>query len=237
VNDIDCTCPNPTEELRGSCPVHGAEVTVDWERRRDAERGDITVADVLNAELNADEADAKPCASRDERQARVQEWTASTFGASVASDPTERARRFIEEAIELAQACGLTFAEVHRIVARVYERPKGLIVQEIGGVGVTLLALCEVQQVSADYCERMELARVLAISPDHFRRKQAEKAAAGTAMLPEEARAVQTPPEPPRNTCNKHHDCAAAKAKAVEAGRNPYVICCHSDDCEDCFGS
>jgi hypothetical protein len=39
-------------------------------------------------------------------------------------------------------------------------------------------------------------------------------------------------------TCNRHSDCAAAMKKAEEEeGRNPYVICCHSDDCEECFGS
>lgn len=42
---------------------------------------------------------------------------------------------------------------------------------------------------------------------------------------------------PPKRTCNKHNDCDAAQAKARAEGRNPYVICCHSDDCEECFGS
>lgn len=38
-------------------------------------------------------------------------------------------------------------------------------------------------------------------------------------------------------SCNRHEDCVAAKAAAVAAGKNPYVICCHDEDCEDCFGS
>jgi hypothetical protein len=36
---------------------------------------------------------------------------------------------------------------------------------------------------------------------------------------------------------SRHDDCAAAKAKATDEGRNPYVICCHDENCEDCFGS
>lgn len=39
-----------------------------------------------------------------------------------------------------------------------------------------------------------------------------------------------------RNSCNRHNDCRAAKAKAEAAGRNPYNICCYDEDCEDCFG-
>lgn len=39
-----------------------------------------------------------------------------------------------------------------------------------------------------------------------------------------------------KQTCNKHDDCAAAMKKAEAEGRNPYVICCHSEDCEECFG-
>ncbi len=40
-----------------------------------------------------------------------------------------------------------------------------------------------------------------------------------------------------KRTCNRHDDCDAAQEKAKADGRNPYIICCNSDDCEDCFGS
>lgn len=43
--------------------------------------------------------------------------------------------------------------------------------------------------------------------------------------------------DPKPQTCNKHDDCEAAKEKAIAEGRNPFIICCHSDDCEECFGS
>jgi hypothetical protein len=39
------------------------------------------------------------------------------------------------------------------------------------------------------------------------------------------------------NSCNRHSNCAAAKQKAVQDGKNPYIICCHDECCEDCFGS
>lgn len=39
-----------------------------------------------------------------------------------------------------------------------------------------------------------------------------------------------------KRKCNRHSDCDKAKEKAVAEGRNPFNICCHSEDCEDCFG-
>lgn len=41
---------------------------------------------------------------------------------------------------------------------------------------------------------------------------------------------------PLTNQCNRHIDCAAAKERARVAGKNEYIICCHDEDCEDCFG-
>lgn len=75
-------------------------------------------------------------------------------------------------------------------------------------------------------------------SYDVFAAYEARRAAEG-ALVDAVLAAVpprKPEPEPLGNTCNKHKDCAAAKAKAEAAGLNPYIICCHSDDCEDCFG-
>lgn len=123
--------------------------------------------------------------TRNERQRAVKDWASRTFGAAVALDGRERAQRFVEEAIELAQACDLHEEDVREILARVYSRPVGEMTQEVGGVGVTLLALCEAAGVSADDAESAELARVLSIPAEHFRAKQAAKARAGTARMPE----------------------------------------------------
>ncbi len=47
----------------------------------------------------------------------------------------------------------------------------------------------------------------------------------------------QTAESKPKRSCNRHDDCDAADVKIRELGGNPYVAHCHSDDCEDCFGS
>lgn len=127
----------------------------------------------------------KAADDRDSRQFQVIRWCADTFGFGVATDGRERAKRFLEEAIELAQACGISFDELEDVAAHVYSKPVGDIAQEIGGVGVTLLALAHNFGFSADEAERKELDRVLSKDPAHFRARQDAKAAAGGARLSE----------------------------------------------------
>lgn len=117
---------------------------------------------------------------REVRQSDAFAWAGKTFGA-INMSKRERTRRFIEEAIELAQACGLPMDEVCALVSHVYFKPPGEVAQEAGGTGITLLMLCEVFGVSADVEERRELARVQSIPAQHFRDRHNAKAAAGVA--------------------------------------------------------
>lgn len=70
-------------------------------------------------------------------QERVQPWMMATFGPVIAADRIERNHRFIEEALELIQACGCTQSEAHQLVDYVYDRPQGDVNQEVGGVMIT----------------------------------------------------------------------------------------------------
>jgi hypothetical protein len=114
---------------------------------------------------------------RDYRQTRIHEWGARAFGRDHMNDPVVRAARFLEEACEFAQAAGLSEGHALRALAHVYARPAGNPAQEAGGVGLTLLALCTALGLSADLCERDELARVESLPPDHFARRNAVKVA------------------------------------------------------------
>lgn len=129
--------------------------------------------------------------SRDQRQRKVFEWCAATFGHEVATDPSERVRRLLEEAIELAQAEGLARPAAEALLARVYGRPPGEPKQEAGGVGVSLLAYCAARCHSADALETAEVDRILSKSPEHFRARQEEKARLGIARRPEPPPAPQ----------------------------------------------
>ena len=117
--------------------------------------------------------------TRRQRQYAVGRWCADAFGAEHASSVPQRGMRLAEEAIEAAQACGLTQEQVHHVVSYVYGRPIGELAQEIGGVSVTLLALCEAAEFSADTVELTEIERVLAKPLEHFKRRNQEKNDAG----------------------------------------------------------
>ncbi|HEY7822719.1 MAG TPA: hypothetical protein VIG24_07805 [Acidimicrobiia bacterium] len=75
-------------------------------------------------------------------QQRVQPWLMECFGEMIAGDREERNHRFLEEALELVQACGCSRSEAHQLVDYVFDRPVGEPHQEVGGVMVTLAALC-----------------------------------------------------------------------------------------------
>lgn len=117
---------------------------------------------------------------RDHRQQIIARWTQRTFGiASMTVE--ERAGRFLEEAMELAQ-CFIPKEKAQRLLDYVYSRPVGNPKQEMGGVGVTLLVLAEVLGLSASNEEMMEQARVQAVPAEVFRARHNAKAAAGVAV-------------------------------------------------------
>ncbi len=66
----------------------------------------------------------------------------------------------LEEALELVQACGCAAAEAHQLVDYVYGRPQGDVNQEVGGVMVTLAALCLANGVDMHAGGEAELARI-----------------------------------------------------------------------------
>ena len=107
-------------------------------------------------------------------QARVHDWMLTCFGAKISADVAERNFRFLEEALELVQALGCTREAAHELVEYVFWRPLGQPEQEVGGVAVTLAALCEANAMSAEDCAETELRRVWT-AIEKIRAKQAQK--------------------------------------------------------------
>jgi len=93
----------------------------------------------------------------------------------------ERVARVLEEALELAQAHDLPLYTIHRLIDRVWSRPKGDPAQELGGLGVTLLGYAEAAGLDADEQESIELARVLNVDPEKFRIKHDQKGREGVS--------------------------------------------------------
>ncbi|MGI3169967.1 hypothetical protein ACRARG_12480 [Pseudooceanicola sp. C21-150M6] len=71
-------------------------------------------------------------------QKQAHAWAVACFGEEIAADKSERAHRFLEEALELAQAGGCTASEAHQLVDYVFGRPEGDLSVEIGDVMNTL---------------------------------------------------------------------------------------------------
>jgi hypothetical protein len=115
-------------------------------------------------------------------QKEVLAWAVRSFG-EVACNCDERAARLAEEAIEIAQAEGVSLEVIVRIASRVYSRPAGDLWQELGGLGITAMAFAESVGLSLSDCTEREWHRVLSKSPEWWERKHAEKVAAGTANL------------------------------------------------------
>lgn len=107
-------------------------------------------------------------------QSRVQPWLMECFGPMIAGDREERNHRFLEEALELVQACGCTASEAHQLVDYVFGRPVGEPTQEAGGAMVTLAALCLANGLDMHEAGEIELARIWT-KVEQIRAKQAAK--------------------------------------------------------------
>jgi len=113
--------------------------------------------------------------SRADRQAVVVDWGRRAFGADHMADKIVRAARFFEEAAELVQAIGLPAEHALRAFHHAYSREPGKPDQEVGGVAVTLYALCDAIGLSADQCEITEINRCLSRPPEHFAERNRQK--------------------------------------------------------------
>ncbi len=118
---------------------------------------------------------SQPAASAEPFQTRVKPWLIECFGPAIASDREERNHRFLEEALELVQSCGCTASEAHQLVDYVFGRPSGEPVQEVGGVMVTLAALCLANNLDMHEGAEKELARINA--PDALLKIRAKQTA------------------------------------------------------------
>ena len=110
----------------------------------------------------------------DKFQNEVGAWTSTCFGEMIDKDVVERNHRFLEEALELVQACGDTRGNAHQLVDYVFDRPIGEKAQEVGGVLVTLAALCNAQELLMSDAATNEIARCWT-KVEKIREKQANK--------------------------------------------------------------
>lgn len=115
-----------------------------------------------------------------DRPSRFLDWAVRTFGA-VALDPSERAMRFVEEALELAHAIGLEHETVAAISQRVYLRDRGKVAREVGQSMVTLELLAKAIGIDAEDEATKEFYRVQSIPQAEWDRRHSAKVSIGIA--------------------------------------------------------
>lgn len=131
--------------------------------------------ELIDAAIAAASAQPQPAVEQQASlQARVEPWLMACFGHEISGDKIERNHRFLEEALELVQACGCTRDEAHQLVDYVFGRPVGEAFQEAGGVAITLAALCRAQGLDMHEAGEAELARIWT-KVEQIRAKQAAK--------------------------------------------------------------
>ena len=92
-------------------------------------------------------------------QQRVERWLETCFPPEVRTNRSERNHRFLEEALELAQANGCSRQDALALVDYVFGRPEGDPAREVGGVMVTLASLCSASAINMDEAGDVELER------------------------------------------------------------------------------
>lgn len=107
-------------------------------------------------------------------QESIRLWMLECFGPEISADTVERNHRFLEEALELVQACGCSAADAHALVDYTFSRPVGEREQEVGGVMVTLAALCLAQGLDFQVAAELERRRIWT-KIEEIRAKQAAK--------------------------------------------------------------
>lgn len=121
-----------------------------------------------------------------DRGAQMLDWALNNFGA-LAGDTTERATRFIEEAVELVHALGLPIDTLERVAVRAYTRPLGNVKVEAAQTQLTLEALAANIGVNLDREAMAEFDRIKAIPKEHWQARQNAKARDGIATPISEA--------------------------------------------------
>lgn len=116
-------------------------------------------------------------------QQMVNNWVTVCLGKESLMDRRKRAFRFVEEALELAQACEVSVDDVNTLRDYVFGRPVGEVAQEISGVTVTLMALATSQGVDVLEVLRAEINRVS--DPVILAKIRAKAAAAPEGPLPQ----------------------------------------------------
>lgn len=106
-------------------------------------------------------------------------WGIRAFGLEEMRSSYKRALRLVEEAVELGQAADVPVEIAHQIVDMVYGRPVGKTHEEIADVFNTLVAYCASRGLDLEQNVVARFSDLLSEPTEKFRKRVAEKHAAG----------------------------------------------------------
>jgi NTP pyrophosphatase (non-canonical NTP hydrolase) len=75
-------------------------------------------------------------------QTKVKLWTDKAITPEAIADKEIRCQQMLEEAVELAQACGYTQSQARQVIDYVFSRKVGVKQREVGDLQIALAALC-----------------------------------------------------------------------------------------------
>jgi NTP pyrophosphatase (non-canonical NTP hydrolase) len=110
------------------------------------------------------------------------DWAVRSFGEDHVYNSQIRGLRLVEEAVELAQALGITKEKLIYLLDIVYQRKPGVPTQEMGGVMMTATVLCASWGFEAEDAFLQELRRVLDKPTEEFTRRNDEKVKMGLTV-------------------------------------------------------
>ena len=99
---------------------------------------------------------------REDRQIEALAWYQRVFGEAAGNIPT-RVKAIAAEAMTLAHEEGVGRADLHMMVEHACQGPPAGVADAVGALCLALLGYCEARGLSAERCERNELARVASV--------------------------------------------------------------------------
>lgn len=112
------------------------------------------------------------------RGKRILDFVKAIFGPR-AAEVDERARRCVEESIEMGQAAGIPLTVILKTVIRVYEKPAGDLHQEMAQVGFTLESMAASLDFDLHAGIDAELVRLNEVPAEVWQARHKAKIAAG----------------------------------------------------------
>jgi NTP pyrophosphatase (non-canonical NTP hydrolase) len=116
--------------------------------------------------------------NKDFFQKSIATWGKTNFG-DIAYSKEERALRFLEEALELCQVCGVNKEVINHVAKVVYAKPVGGMEMELADAQLNLYALANVHGISLEEVTQSRFLGCLSKDSNYWQARQEKKYESG----------------------------------------------------------